>query len=51
MDRVKNTVGINSFVKRQIKGSGKTYSLLSFNEIAELYTAFIVATLFMWGDQ
>ena len=34
MDRVKNTVGINSFVKRQIKGSGKTYSLLSFNEIA-----------------
>ena len=29
----KNSVGINSFVKRQIKGSGKTYSILSFEEI------------------
>jgi len=29
----KNSVGINSFVKRQIKGSGKTYSVLSFEEI------------------
>ena len=28
-------VGINAFVKRQIKGSGKTYSdKLTFNEIA-----------------
>ena len=29
----KVTVGINSFVKRQIKGSGKTYSTLSFELI------------------
>ena len=29
------TVGINDFVRRQIKGSGKTYSLLSYQEIAE----------------
>ena len=28
-----NSVGINSFVKRQIQGSGKTYSTLSFEEI------------------
>ena len=28
-----NSIGINSFVKRQIKGSGKTYSTLSFEEI------------------
>ena len=30
------TVGINQFVRRQIKGSGKTYSNnLSFEEIAD----------------
>ena len=29
------TVGINDFVRRQIKGSGKTYSTLSYKEIAE----------------
>ena len=28
-----NTIGINNFVKRQIKGSGKTYSTLSFKSI------------------
>ena len=28
-----NSIGINSFVKRQIPGSGKTYSTLSFEEI------------------
>ena len=28
------TVGINDFVKRQVENSGKTYSLLSFKEIA-----------------
>ena len=28
-----NTIGINNFVKRQIKGSGKTYSTLSFQSI------------------
>ena len=28
-----NSIGINSFVKRQIQGSGKTYSTLSFEEI------------------
>ena len=31
----KNSTGINSFVKRQIKGSGKTYSTLSFEKIRE----------------
>tara|TARA_B100001996_G_scaffold81141_1_gene59880 strand:- start:127 stop:699 length:573 start_codon:yes stop_codon:yes gene_type:complete len=31
----KNSVGINSFVRRQIKGSGKTYSSLSFESIRE----------------
>jgi len=37
MDRPKNTenVGIGAFVKRQIKGSGKTYSTLTFKEIAK----------------
>ena len=30
------TVGVNSFVKRQIKGSGKSYSLkISFKEMEE----------------
>ena len=29
-----NCVKVNSFVKRQIEGSGKTYSTLSFKEIA-----------------
>ena len=29
------TVGINDFVRRQIKGSGKTYSTLSYQEITE----------------
>ena len=29
------TVGINDFVRRQIKGTGKTYSSLSYGEIAE----------------
>ena len=29
------TVGINDFVRRQVKGSGKTHSSLSYNEIAE----------------
>ena len=34
MDSLKKvTVGINSFAKRQIKGSGKTYSTLSFELI------------------
>ena len=28
------TVGVNDFVRRQIKGSGKTYSSLSYQEIA-----------------
>ena len=31
---MKYKVGVNEFVKRQIKGSGKTYSLMSFDEIA-----------------
>ena len=37
MDTPKNTgsVGIGSFVKRQVKGSGKTYSTLTFEEIAK----------------
>ena len=30
-----NSVKVNSFVKRQLKKSGKTYSKLSFNKIAE----------------
>ena len=30
-----NTVKVNSFVKRQLKKSGKTYSKLSFKKIAE----------------
>ena len=34
MDRLKNSVGLNSFVKRQVRGSGKTYSTLSFKEIS-----------------
>ena len=29
------TVGINDFVRRQLKGTGKTYSSLSFQEITE----------------
>ena len=29
------TVGVNDFVRRQIKGTGKTYSSLSYQEIAE----------------
>ena len=28
------TVGVNEFVKRQVKNTGKTYSLISFEEIA-----------------
>jgi len=32
---VKLNVGINSFVRRQIKGSGKTYSTFTFKEIAK----------------
>lgn len=35
MNRNKNSVGINTFVRRQIKASGKTYSKLSFTEIAK----------------
>tara|TARA_B100000686_G_scaffold314142_1_gene359990 strand:- start:526 stop:1098 length:573 start_codon:yes stop_codon:yes gene_type:complete len=37
MDTPKNTenVGIGTFVKRQVKGSGKTYSTLTFEEIAK----------------
>ena len=34
MDRIKNSVGINSFVERQTKTSGKTYSTLTFTDIA-----------------
>ena len=36
MDTPKNTgsVGIGTFVKRQVRGSGKTYSTLTFEEIA-----------------
>ena len=30
-----NTVGVNEFVKRQQKNTGKTYSLLTFDEIAQ----------------
>ena len=29
------TIGINDFVRRQLKNTGKTYSLLSFEEIAK----------------
>ena len=29
------TVGVNDFVRRQIKGTGKTYSSLSYQEIAK----------------
>ena len=29
------TVGVNDFVRRQIKGTGKTYSSLSYQEIAD----------------
>ena len=29
------TVGVNDFVRRQYKGTGKTYSDLSYQEIAE----------------
>ena len=29
------TVGVNEFVKRQKKNTGKTYSLLTFDEIAQ----------------
>ena len=29
------TVGINDFVRRQVKGTGKTYSSLSYQEIAQ----------------
>ena len=29
------TVGVNDFVRRQVKGTGKTYSSLSYQEIAE----------------
>jgi len=37
MDTPKNidSVGIGTFVKRQVKGSGKTYSTLTFEEIAK----------------
>ena len=30
-----NKVAVNEFVKRQTKNSGKTYSTLTFNKIAE----------------
>ena len=30
-----NTVGVNEFVKRQQKNTGKTYSVLTFDEIAQ----------------
>ena len=33
MERI--TVGVNDFVRRQIKGTGKTYSSLSYQEIAD----------------
>ena len=36
MKNLYTTIGVNEFVKRQIKGSGKTYSnTLSFEDIAE----------------
>ena len=28
------TIGINDFVRRQIKGSGKTYTSLKFSDLA-----------------
>ena len=31
----KQTVGVSKFVRRQKKGSGKTFSSLSFNKLAE----------------
>ena len=31
----KEFIGINSFVRRQIKGSGQTYSTLSFEDIKD----------------
>jgi len=33
MERI--TVGVNDFVRRQVKGTGKTYSSLSYQEIAD----------------
>ena len=37
MKKIFSKVGVNEFVKRQIKNSGKTYSdTLTFNEIAKL---------------
>lgn len=32
---VKQTVGVNEFVRRQVKGTGKTYTNLSFEAIAQ----------------
>ena len=46
MDTPKNTenVGIGTFVKRQVKGSGKTYSTLTFEEIAKYADIFSFGT-------
>ena len=43
MDTPKNTgsVGIGSFVKRQVKGSGKTYSNLTFEKIGKRLASII----------
>ena len=37
MDTPKNKycIGVGTFVKRQVKGSGKTYSKLTFEKIAD----------------
>ena len=44
------TVGINDFVRRQIKGSGKTHSTLSYQEIAEYAeSAGIAESADIWG--
>ena len=49
MDRLKNSVGINSFVKRQTKDSGKTYSTLSFVEIANHAEHKLLKSIFKKG--
>ncbi|MBI65187.1 MAG: hypothetical protein CMG64_02700 [Candidatus Marinimicrobia bacterium] len=46
---MKNTVGVSDFVKRQKKGSGKTYTKISFQELASYSQKMIAKNNFSNG--
>ena len=45
---MKNTVGVSKFVKRQKKGSGKTYTKISFQELASYSEKMIAKNPEQW---